>query len=60
MVCRKLLDLYEGEATRLLGEYPRIKIIEEDTKNELISESIESMTLKRNRFPLAQGLMTSR
>ena len=23
-ICRKLLDLYEGEAARLLGEYPRM------------------------------------
>ena len=27
-VCRKLLDLYEGEALRLLGEYPEPKKIE--------------------------------
>ena len=52
VVCRHLLDLYEAEATRLLGEYPRIGKAEEAPKNESISESIESMTLKRTRFPL--------
>jgi glycyl-tRNA synthetase alpha chain len=52
VVCRHLLDLYEEEATRLLGEYPRIDKAEEAPKNESISESIESMTLKRTRFPL--------
>jgi glycyl-tRNA synthetase alpha chain len=52
IVCRQLLDLYEGEATRLLGEYPRIDKSEETTKNESDRETIESMTLKRKRFPL--------
>ena len=52
VVCRQLLDLYEAEATRLLGEYPRSYKAEEAPKNESISESIESMILKRTRFPL--------
>jgi glycyl-tRNA synthetase alpha chain len=52
VVCRQLLDLYEGEATRLLGEYPRIDNDKEVTGNESNKESIESMTLRKNRFPL--------
>jgi len=32
--CRKLLDLYEGEATRLLGEYRRAKIENRKPKSE--------------------------
>jgi glycyl-tRNA synthetase alpha chain len=51
-VCRKLLDLYEGEAARLLGEYPRINVSGEQPLQEPIRESIESLTLYQNRFPL--------
>jgi len=50
--CRKLLDLYEGEATRLLDEYKHIMagdkpLIKED--NTEYSESRASMSV---RFPL--------
>ena len=51
-VCRKILDLYEGEAARLLGEYPRTYYVEKHALNEHNIESIESITLNRNRFPL--------
>ena len=34
-VCRKLLDLYEGEAARLLGEYPRTSMM---SKNHALNE----------------------
>jgi glycyl-tRNA synthetase alpha chain len=51
-VCRKLLDLYEGEATRLLGEYPRLGTDNRPTLNEQNNENIESMTLIKSRFPL--------
>ena len=52
VVCRQILDLYEAEATRLLGEYPHTSNDKELTKNQLNIESIESMTLRRKRFPL--------
>ena len=50
--CRKLLDLYEGEAARLLGAYPH-----PDLKNNLIqkeadTDTMESVALSQNRFPL--------
>jgi len=51
-VCRKLLDLYEGEATRLLGEYPRLGTDNRPTLNEQNNENIESMTFIKSRFPL--------
>jgi len=51
-VCRKLLDLYEGEATRLLGEYPRLGTDNRPTLNEQNNENIENMTLIKSRFPL--------
>jgi glycyl-tRNA synthetase alpha chain len=49
--CRKILDLYEGEAARLLGEYPRRKK-QQPNKKELIKEDNESKALARERFPL--------
>jgi glycyl-tRNA synthetase alpha chain len=51
-VCRKLLDLYEGEAARLLGEYPRSSKSVEAISEELNTENNESITLSGNRFPL--------
>jgi len=36
--CRKLLDLYEGEASRLLGGYRKLKV---ETRNSKISPSLE-------------------
>src|ERR1019366_5389822 len=51
-VCRQLLDLYEGEATRLLGEYPRIDTAKEDDLKESTTDKSESLALIRKRFPL--------
>ena len=51
-VCRKILDLYEQEATRLLSEYPRAKKQEEAKLEEQHTANIESIDLTKNRFPL--------
>jgi len=51
-ICRQLLDLYEGEATRLLGEYSRMKSIEQNKPGQLDTEQIKSLTLIKDRFPL--------
>jgi len=51
-VCRKLLDLYEGEAARLLSEYPRTDSLGEPERNQLDEDKLKSLTLSRNRFPL--------
>ncbi len=51
-VCRKLFDLYEGEAARLLGAYPRQNVSPELTLKDVDEEDIESITLVRKRFPL--------
>jgi glycyl-tRNA synthetase alpha chain len=51
-VCRKILDLYEQEATRLLSEYPRAKVKEESKLDEQDKANIESIDLTKNRFPL--------
>jgi glycyl-tRNA synthetase alpha chain len=51
-VCRKLLDLYEAEAARLLGDYSRIMNIRQAVKIEIDTGTIESMTLMKKRFPL--------
>jgi len=51
-VCRKVLDLYEGEATRLLSEYPRAKAQVESKLKEEDMDNIESIALTKNRFPL--------
>jgi glycyl-tRNA synthetase alpha chain len=55
-VCRQVLDLYEGEATRLLGNYSRGN---EKPNFELRPQRLQSGgkqassdTLTRNRFPL--------
>jgi glycyl-tRNA synthetase alpha chain len=56
-VCRKILDLYEGEATRLLAEYEQDRRTAE--KTERMAHSItaaqgqtSSFTLALRRFPL--------
>ncbi len=54
-VCRKLLDLYEGEAARLLREYPRHDKSSQDKPEELTKEQIESISLSRRRFPLRKA-----
>ncbi len=51
-VCRKLLDLYEGEAARLLSEYPRTNSLGQLERNQLDEDKLKSVTLNRNRFPL--------
>ncbi len=50
--CRKILDLYEGEAARLLSEYSRMNLSIKDTLKELDKDEIKSVTLIKNRFPL--------
>jgi glycyl-tRNA synthetase alpha chain len=44
-VCRKILDLYEGEATRLLGE-------SHSTAQQSGTQNTSSYTLNLDRFPL--------
>jgi glycyl-tRNA synthetase alpha chain len=59
-VCRKILDLYEGEATRLLAEYKqdRRAALESDERemvrpSPIVSEEgISSFALSAQRFPL--------
>ena len=58
-VCRKILDLYEGEAIRLLAEYEhdRLAALESDKIGALPSptagaEGISGFTLTIRRFPL--------
>ena len=51
-VCRNVLDLYEAEAARLLGEYSRIKSKGETIKKDLDTRDSESLTLIKKRFPL--------
>jgi len=51
--CRKLLDLYESEAARLLGQYPREPMSPNGNKQKQDAGIIESNTLLlRERFPL--------
>jgi glycyl-tRNA synthetase alpha chain len=50
--CRKLLDLYEGEASRLLGEFTRVKASSEVVQKEFNAGQIESLALAQERFPL--------
>ena len=50
--CRKLLDLYEGEASRLLGGYQRDDSLSQDKVIEVDAEVISSSTLTKQRFPL--------
>ncbi|MBZ5668383.1 MAG: glycine--tRNA ligase subunit alpha [Acidobacteriia bacterium] len=50
--CRKLLDLYEAEAARLLDEYPRNRSEEQDKAPKRDVAMISSITLSQQRFPL--------
>jgi glycyl-tRNA synthetase alpha chain len=56
-VCRKLLDLYEGEATRLLEEYLEIFETKENYKEqkEQDTDKIKNITLYGQRFPLRKA-----
>jgi len=51
-VCRNLLDLYEGEAGRLLGEYSRMNTNMEGNQKEQDTYRNESIALIKRRFPL--------
>ena len=51
-VCRKLLDLYEGEATRILELYSKIKLTKQNDAEQLDASRIESEALATKRFPL--------
>jgi len=51
-VCRKILDLYEGEAARLLREYPREGKAAEANQKQMDKDKLKSITLTKNRFPL--------
>jgi glycyl-tRNA synthetase alpha chain len=53
--CRKILDLYECEAARLLGEYPRRKRQQQTDKKEVDTIKNESEALARERFPLRKA-----
>jgi len=50
--CRQILDLYEGEATRLLEDFKRVNMIDKAFKRQQDSDNIEGIGLIRNRFPL--------
>jgi glycyl-tRNA synthetase alpha chain len=50
--CRKLLDLYEGEALRLLGGYQWDEGLSQDKIIELDAIESSSSALARQRFPL--------
>jgi glycyl-tRNA synthetase alpha chain len=50
--CRKLLDLYEGEASRLLGGYQRDDSLRQDKVIEMDTGESSSSTLAQQRFPL--------
>ena len=51
-VCRQLLDLYEGEAARLLGAYPRPVKQDQDSRKDNVASDIEGIALIKKRFPL--------
>jgi glycyl-tRNA synthetase alpha chain len=54
-ICRKLLDLYEAEAGRLLSQYGdtlRSVVNSQQISNEPITDDRKSNNLNRNRFPL--------
>jgi glycyl-tRNA synthetase alpha chain len=51
-VCRQLLDLYEGEAARLLAEYARTNRIREAKQTQIDEANFKSIASSRNRFPL--------
>ncbi len=50
--CRKILDLYEGEAARLLAGFPRARSSGELNKKSPDTTESESLTLSQKRFPL--------
>jgi glycyl-tRNA synthetase alpha chain len=50
--CRKLLDLYEGEASRLLDEYLLYVFDDEATLKEQDINKTKSIALAKERFPL--------
>jgi glycyl-tRNA synthetase alpha chain len=50
--CRKILDLYEGEAARLLSEFHRVTSQKQANQKQLDKDKIESVRLFQNRFPL--------
>ncbi len=50
--CRKILNLYEGEAVRLLATFPHVKRSSESEKNAIDTAENESLTLSQKRFPL--------
>ncbi len=50
--CRKILDLYEGEAARLLASFPRAKTSSETHRESSDKTESESLTLSQKRFPL--------
>jgi len=52
LTCRKLLDLYEGEALRLLDEYLLYVFDDEATLKEQDIDKIKSIALAKQRFPL--------
>jgi glycyl-tRNA synthetase alpha chain len=52
--CRSLLDLYEGEATRLLGNYPWKSRANKSTSGEQDTDDSSSKVLKQ-RFPLRKA-----
>jgi glycyl-tRNA synthetase alpha chain len=54
-VCRELLDLHEGEATRLLADYAAIKKEEQASKKEPDAPINEAITLRKKRFPLRKA-----
>jgi glycyl-tRNA synthetase alpha chain len=51
-VCRRLLDLYEGEATRILELYSKLKRSSQGDVEKPDTNEIESEALERKRFPL--------
>ncbi|MGA2987144.1 MAG: glycine--tRNA ligase subunit alpha [Terriglobia bacterium] len=51
-VCRQLLDLYEGEAARLLSEYSRTDRLAEANQNQIGEDVFKSIASSRSRFPL--------
>ncbi len=53
--CRRILDLYEGEAARLLASFPHVKRSSEPDKKALDAAENESLTLSRTRFPLRKA-----
>ena len=51
-VCRRLLDLYEGEATRLLELYSKMKFVKQVDVEQQDTSKAEREALERKRFPL--------